>query len=159
MANYYGMTRTNYFHVKDVDRFREIINKTATADVIGEELTIWPPQKADDGTLLFSFGGYTSILGFEVLPDGVTEEEYNNNPYDYDVEYDYDAFAAALQEVVVPGDAIIIQEIGNEKLRYLVGDITIITSDDIRYMNIRDLSINLARKMLGNNNWDTKLEY
>ena len=57
MANYYGNTRTNYFHVKDEAAFREFMGK-----VVGDEdgIDLWDDEKDDQGNTLFGFGLYAA---------------------------------------------------------------------------------------------------
>ena len=105
MANYYGFTRTNYFAVKDEEKFRQVV---ASCQASEENPKVW--EEAVDGQTLFAFGCYGSLSG---LPCG-DEEDY---------ECDLGAFHSALQQVVADGHAIIITEVGYEKLRYLVGEI------------------------------------
>lgn len=49
--------------------------------------------------------------------------------------------------------AVIIQESGAEKLRYLVGSALVITRDHCEYFNILNLAIDEACKLLGNPEW------
>ena len=71
----------------------------------------------------------------------------------------YDDFIDALQEVVADDDSIIIFESGNEKMRYVIGSATIITSSECEYIDIRDVATDMAAKMLKNPSWKTKCEY
>lgn len=112
MANYYGTTRTNYFAVTDPERFKEIIGK-----VVGAEDNVKVFEREINGVQKYGFGCYTTINGYE------TDDE--------DSPYDYDAFINDLQDVLAPGDAIVITEIGNEKLRYLHAASQFITKEAI----------------------------
>ncbi len=141
MANYYGFTRTNYFAVKDEERFRQVV---ASCQASEENPEVW--EEAVDGQTLFAFGCYGSLSG---LPCG-DEEDY---------ECDLGAFHNALQQVVADGHAIIITEVGYEKLRYLVGDCTVITSQEIAYTNLSDIGLAKARQLLKNPQYNPVMEY
>ena len=141
MANYYGFTRTNYFAVKDEERFRQVV---ASCQASEENPEVW--EEAVDGQTLFAFGCYGSLSG---LPCG-DEEDY---------ECDLGAFHSALQQVVADGHAIIITEVGYEKLRYLVGDCTVITSQEIAYTNLSDIGLAKARQLLKNPQYNPVMEY
>lgn len=103
MANYYSMGRTNHFAVKDPDAFEaEITPLVGDGEIIREER---------DG-----------VEGFILLfPDGV--------PCYYDPEPDDDSDGESIElewdNIIAPhlvdGQVCVIQEIGNEKLRYLTG--------------------------------------
>ena len=112
MANYYGMVRTNYFHVKDEEQFRALMAKTA-GDEDGIEL--WDDEQDKDGNQLFGFGVYGGIAG--VLND---DGEYDDDSYD--------RFMDGLKECVADDDAILIFEAGHETLRY-VGGVLVLNYD------------------------------
>lgn len=147
MANYYGTTRTNYFHVKDADAFRSFMSKVVVDE---DSIHLWEDTDRD-GNLVFGFGCYGSILGLP--PEDVDDEN------DFDFDFDYDEFIDKLSEHLVKGDAAIIVEIGNEKLRYLTGSAMIVTENDSEYLDINVMAAERAAQMLGNNTWTTKLAY
>ena len=64
-----------------------------------------------------------------------------------------------MQQVVADGHAIIITEVGYEKLRYLVGDCTVITSQEIAYTNLSDIGLAKARQLLKNPQYNPVMEY
>lgn len=146
MANYYCTTRTNYFHVKDEQKFRDVIAKVECDE---DQLEVW---KEPDGT--FGFGAYASILGFPVQVEGVSEKDAQ-----YCQDYDYEEFANALAECVADDDAIIITEVGNEKMRYVNGHAVVITSKEIRNINLEAQAIIAAQDMLNNKKWNTEMHY
>jgi hypothetical protein len=78
---------------------------------------------------------------------------------DDDSEEDYDEFIKSLQEIVADGDAIILTEVGYEKLRYLVGKSEIITKTGYKVVSLRDKTLNEAKLLLGNPDFDTQMEY
>ena len=143
MSNYYGVVRTNYFHVKDEEKFRALMAKTA-GDEDGIEL--WDDVIDGDGNPMFGFGVYGGISG--VLND---EDEYDDDSYD--------RFIDELVECVADDDAILIFEAGHEKLCYVGGGVTIITSKGVEYINLEDTARSKVRDLLGNARGDTKCSY
>ena len=97
MANYYASCRSNYFKVVDVDKFKAAMPTGIEVDV------------ENDGTVV--------IYGAD--PDGAGWPScvYNDETDEFD---DFD-----LEEVIAPhlqpDSWCVIQEVGAEKLRYLVG--------------------------------------
>jgi len=140
MANYYATIRTNYFGVTDEDKFREIIDSCSAED------TIHVFESKDDSGK-FGFGCIGSIYG---IPPGENED---------DDESDMDTFYDALQNILLEGDAIIITEIGYEKLRYLISNCIVITKNDIQFVDLRNKAIELAREMLNDAAFTTEMDY
>lgn len=145
MANYYGATRTNYFHVKDANAFRSLMSNVYADE---DEIDVWE-EKDGNGDTVFGFGCYGSILG--IRPDGTTDNE--------DFDYDYEGFTKGLSKCVADDDAIIILEAGHEKLRYLVGGAMVITSKASMYYDIADIAQLRASEALNNPHWKTKICY
>lgn len=143
MANYCCVTRTNYFHVKDPDAFREFMGRVVAEDSVD----VW---EEDDGkgNIVFGFGCYGNIFGVNTEP---------NN--DDDGEFDWEEFVHGLSKHVADDDAIIIMESGNEKMRYVVGSATVITKKDWEYMEIAPIAVQRASELLKNPNWRTKVDY
>ena len=146
MANYCCTVRTNYFHVKDEGKFRELMSRVCGCE---DRVELW--EKIDpDGKSVFGFGVYGGIAGLRNAQD---EEDCDID------ESSYDEFVDGLQGCVADDDAIIIMEVGNEKMRYVVGSATIITSKEYRYMDISELATSKAAEMLGNIGWQTRCYY
>lgn len=145
MANYCAFTRSNYFRVTNPERMREIVSQA-----IADEDTLSLFEEHTESETLFGFGCYGSILGLP-MPEASEEDD--------DEEYSFDGFLSALQEILAPGDAIIVTEVGYEKLRYLVGVSTIVTADTISSVQLNEAAIAAARRQLGNPNWITIMEY
>lgn len=146
MANYCCTIRTNYFHVNDEKKFRELMDR-----VYGSEDTVelWE-SKDKDGNTVFGFGVYGGIAGVK------------NAKEDYDEDVDetaFDEFVGGLQECVAKDDAVIILESGNEKMRYVVGSATIITNDGYEYLDITSIASKRAAEMLKNPDWKTRCDY
>ena len=151
MADYYGKTRTNYFSVTDVEKFKKIIASCRAQDTI--EVF---DEKQEDGSIKYGFYCDGSIHG---LPDTDEPCENEDEYDDEDCDYNYDAFCKALQEILPDDDAIFITEIGYEKMRYLVGECTTITQNDFKVITLKNEARDLARKMLNNPDYTTKMEY
>lgn len=149
MANYCCAIRTNYFHVKDPDAFREFMDKVVACE---DSVNVWEDQDRA-GKTVFGFGCYSQILGIPVHTegDGVDDDDFED--------YDYNEFVSGLSELVAEDDAIIILESGNEKLRYLMGSALVITSTGADYMEIDAIAAKRAAEMLGNPGWQTKTCY
>lgn len=146
MANYCCTIRTNYFHVKDEIKFRELMSRVYGCE---DTVELWE-EKGSDGKTVFGFGTYGSIAG--LANASKDEEEFCDDTA-------YDEFINGLQECVADDDAVIILEAGNEKLRYVIGSATIVTSATYEYLDITSLAIDKAAELLGNPKWATKCEY
>lgn len=143
MANYYATIRTNYFSVKEESAFRKLMDSVCTEDEI---YVFESPQS--DGSTKFGFGCYGAINGIWVETD---DEFYCDEGID--------SFFGQLQQLVCADDAIIITEIGNEKLRYVVGFCTVITSKEIRSISISEAAICAAKELLRNQDFQTQMDY
>lgn len=147
MADYCCTIRTNYFKVKDDLAFQTFMER-----VYGWEDSIEVWSKIDsDGTTRFAFGCYGGIAGLK-------GDDYGSDDYDED-DYNFDAFIDGLIKHVAEDDAILIMESGNEKMRYVIGSVTVITSKGYEYREISDVGVNMARQMLGNDDWETQIDY
>lgn len=139
MADYCGVIRTNYFEVTDEAVFRRIVGKYFNP-------TVSVYEKVQPGSAkLFAFGCYASLDRLAIEDDG-----------------DVDAIAlffSELQEVLRDGHSIMIFESGNEKLRYIIGRVIVITKQDILAVDLGDQALWLARKMLGNDHYDPVMYY
>ena len=151
MGNYYAKTRTNYFSVTDVEQFKKIMSSCNGSDAIE---TFY--EKQSDGSIKYGFYCEGSIKG---LPE--REDETGNTEYfdDDDVDYNYDALCEALQQILPDNDAIIITEVGSEKMRYLTGICAVITRDEIQYLDLSRTAVKLAAEMLENIEFTTKNYY
>lgn len=144
MANYISFTRSNYFRVTDPEAFKKIINRVITDE---DSLELW--ERTENGTTYYGFGAYSSICGLRHEAEDV----------DNDGEFEVEAVYEALSKVVAPDDAIIITEIGYEKLRYLTAYAMVITREKTELVELREASIDAACSLLGNPNFDTRMEY
>lgn len=107
-----------------------------------DDMHCWS-DKDEGGNTVHTFGCYGSIYG---VPNG-TEDN------------DFDLFLSGLQKHIAPEDAVILMESGHEKLLYVTGYATIITSDDIRTISIDDFAMTKAKEMLKNQEYSTKLDH
>lgn len=144
MADYICAVRTNYFRVKDEEKFREFASKIHSVD---NDFEIWE-KKDVNGKTMFGFGCCSRLIG--VIPEG----DYTEDPDD-----SYCEFIAGLQENVAEDDAVIIYEVGREKLRYLGGYARVITSKEHKFLNISEFAVKQARSMLNNQEWSTQSSY
>jgi hypothetical protein len=146
MANYECTIRTNYFHVTDEEAFKALMCRVYGT---GRPVNVFTNTDAN-GVTVFGFGTYGAIAGLK------------NAQCDDDDEFDesaYDEFIDELKKLIAPDDACIIFEVGYENLRYLTGAAYIITNNEERFINIRDVAIKTASLMLQNPNFSTKCEY
>lgn len=145
MANYNQLYRTNYFHIKDEYDFKEFLNH-----IVAEDMELFT-KTDEEGCKIFGFGGSGSILGY--FNDTLTLDDYE------DYENAFDRFLKGLQTHVENDDAIILMNIGNEKLRYVDSDIIIITSNKIKDFNMHSVALNATKVMLNNMKYETQLDY
>lgn len=144
MANYIGLTRSNYFRVTDSEALKRIIRSTVTD---GDGLALW--ERTENGATCYGFGAYGSICGLRHAEEGDDE----------DGELDADTVYAALAGVVAPDDAIIITDIGCEKLRYLTACAVVVTRKGIYCVDLRSDALEAARRLLENPEYSTRMEY
>lgn len=144
MANYYCTYRTNYFRVRDPEAFEALMQK-----VSGEDFHFWKKQD-NAGRLLYGFGGYGNYY---------LENPDSGDAENYDLADGADDLFDALRRHIAPDDSIIIFESGHEKLRYVTGCATVITEFAIEGINIKDMAIDVAKKLLKNPQYDTETEY
>ena len=144
MANYNCVQRTNYFHVKDPEAFRNLMTK-----VEAEDFSFWE-EKDEAGNLIFAFGCFGSIAGIPIRNEEGELETGDES---------YEDFLTELQKCIEDNDAIILIESGYEKLRYVSGIATVISSDSIKYLDVSRTALGLARRMLKDEKYDTRMDY
>ena len=146
MANYTCRIRTNYFHVNDADAFREFMGTVYAGDTEG--VSSVELFEGNDNT--FAFGCTRGISGVRNAASDEDEDAEDSA---------YDEFIEGLQQHLADGDAIIITEVGYEKLCYLVGTVEVITKDQYKGLDLERQSFSLAQALLGNPEWTTKNSY
>lgn len=134
MANYYAKTRSNYFGVNSKEDLEKIINRCCSMD-------------SNEVKIAESDGKYAILCESEIMG------------YETDYGYDFDKFIKDLSSVVEDGDAVILTEVGHEKMRYLSGSIVVITKNQVQYKTLQDIGISVAQEMLNNPNWETRNNY
>lgn len=145
MSNYKGVVRTNYFRVRDEEKFRELMSRVVSD---GSPIELWDDHKDTEGRLLFGFGS------LDCLNFGLPNEDGECD------DMSYDDFLAELSECIAENDAAIIFDAGHEKLRYIQAGAIIVTYDKgYEYVDIHDLALNKAREILADQNWDTDMSY
>lgn len=156
MANYYGNTRTNYFRVIDEKKYNEIAESIICSE---DSLELWTNEI--DGVTHYGFGVNDDISGVCEC-EHCLEVQKGNVEYDEDMceyEYSYDKMCELLQSVVHPEDAIIIVSTGYEKLRYVGGYSTIITTKEIIHKDLWTEAINTVKTVLDNKDYNTTYSY
>lgn len=136
--------RTNYFHVKDPERFREMMGK-----VTGDSFRFWEKPDAY-GNPAFAFGAEGGI-------DGIPHEDVDGEMFTDDNSYDH--FIAELGRHVAEGEAVILLTAGHEKLRYVSGDALIITGEGTDFIDLSRAAVKLAAEMLDNPEYSPRMEY
>ena len=128
MADYTAVVRTNYFHVTDEEKYRELLGMLES-DYF-EDFT-----EMKDGRALHGFGSYGPISD------------------------DNDAFYNGIREILPDDEAFMQFEVGNEKLRYVVGAAIIVTKKEgVKTLNIDDEAKKYAKSVLGEG-YKTVTEY
>ena len=145
MADYNAVCRTNYFRVTDEARLRDLIARCVSGEVIGVQLF---QSKADKE--LFAFGCYSG------LPSLTCEACGEQDGYNCD---SCQVLCRELQKIVAGDDAIIITEVGNDKLRYLSASSLIITKKEIQVVQLDNAAQEAAGVMLNNPSYYTQMEY
>lgn len=157
MANYCGFSRTNYFRVTDEKRYSELFSRLSAEDEIKDF-----SGKDGDGVMWHGFGAYSPIeCPVYIDDDGnpVDPSTVDNNE-DWDTEDDMDWFVTELKKILPADEAFILMEVGYEKLRYLTGWAMVATRDKpTEYINLPNSAVDAARKLLGDDEWTTKMEY
>ena len=129
MANYYEVTRTNYFRVTDEDKYQELFQMLTSEDNI-EDFT----KEDSDGVIYHGFGAYSSIEYFDEESD----------------EYNLDKWFYQLQTILPDDEAFIMQSSGHEKLRCVDGWVDVVTNKEISSMSCSSWATQKAKELLGN---------
>ena len=146
MSQYYGYTRTSYFHVIDEAAFRAVISEVLTTD--DEEVYIWKNQD-EKGNDIFAFGCNSDIRG--ICPGGYDPDGDNDPEYEY--------FIERLQECLVEGDAVIITEVGHEKLNNLTAQAAIVGKHNWKFVDFHDVTVGMVHEVEPNWPEGTRLDY
>ena len=148
MSNYIGITRTNYFSVIDPDRLKNIIAHTESTD---DAVELWFNEDKH-GHTKYAFGCTGRICG-------LTSSYFGIDDSNDDEDSTFNDFTDELQKIVSPNDAIIITEVGFEKMRYASAISTVITSKKIVDIDLGEEAFNRAADLIGDQDWDTQMDY
>jgi len=154
MADYYAKVRTNYFSVTDEDKFHQLMKMCSSN---GSPVEVFTNKSTDGKDIKFGFCCADSILGPLAPYDNSEPEDLDYEACDD--EHDINLLYKFLQKLVAKDDAVIITEVGSDKLCYLFGVCIIITRSEIRVVNLQDMAIAEARAMLGNIEYTTQMDY
>lgn len=166
MSTYHGRFRTNYFHVTDMEKFKNIMSRVV-ANVFFEVFSRSPhsPQKSTDvADVSVGFGGGCALLGVVNTTQREINDSFQCQPIEQagwdesSQEADFDQMVSELQDILPDNEAIIIMSSGYENLRYMVGEALIITNNNCKHISVSDVAKTEASRMLGMD-WDTCLEY
>ena len=127
--NYYGTSRTNYFHVTDEAKFAELMAGLDGGEGEIEDFT----EKDKDGRLLHGFGCHNGNVEF--YPRDKDGELDFENP-------SFDTFLNEIQAILPPDECFVFMESGAEGLRYVAGVTTIVTPTEIKTFDIRTMTMN-----------------
>ena len=129
MATYTSTARTNYFRVKDVDAFNK-----------------WIEQFSGLETIVHETQGTIGILFEDGVPNcrWETEKFADGSEHDVDVEVD---FMEELGLHLADEEVAVLQEVGNENLRYVSGySIAVNNKGERREISINHI-YNLAKEL------------
>ena len=143
MAKFDCVFRTSYFYVTDEKKYEEFKRHIVVGDNTNN-IIFWHKRgdciesdsiKSDTNEKIrHAFGGYTQIKGY------VEDIEHNDRDL-MDPSPDYDLFLQKLSEIVAPGSACIITEVGNNGFRFIGAKADIVT-----HKNHRRLMLNAIAK-------------
>lgn len=129
MSNHMSLMRTSYFNVTDPEAFKTEID---ALEMDGVKVEIGEDQR------VIVLGGRFDLV-------------YITDPDDEENVHEIDVFEI-IQKNLVDGEAVLVNGIGWEKLRYISASSTIITPAGIVYVDpqdaVRDLAV--ANKLLSN---------
>lgn len=170
MANYNSIFKTNLFKVKDEEKFKELIRGLSGEDIYTEtnngEFFVggyccpdyYPPasesSSADKIVELAKAGQLFDQDNNAVPLDGIDNydtlyDASGDVVYDKFDEYgDMDIFYLKLQELLPENEVFILTQIGWEKLRYVDGFVSIVTSKDISFMSLEQYASDYVKHNL-----------
>lgn len=147
MANYICTSRTNYFHVTDEEKYKELFDGLVGGDDVVHDFT----KVGLDGTLVHGFGSYGDVFWRQPKAEGEDREEDEDEP-----DYSLDNFITELRKILPEGEAFIYMSTGYEKLRYVGGWGWVVTRNNVKLVDLNDTLLKAAREMIGDNSFDTQ---
>lgn len=133
--NYNSSIRSNYFKITDRDAFEKLCEQLSGEDFVNVSI---------------NEQNMARISCYGMLCFDYNEDDCSDN---------LNEFYRHLQSLIDPNDAAIFVTIGQEGLRYIGGDATIITSNKIVYKGLWNMAIGEARTLLQNPEWTTQNNY
>lgn len=115
---------------------------------------LWVPIQNPDPETIGELYVYEAIEKYD-------KNEIHTCKNESDVTFDDDCmleFYQALQKILPDQEAMILMEVGNEKLRYVVGLVTIVTNKEIRFVNMNDVALKTVKSMIGED-FTTQMDY
>ena len=127
MANWTGVSRTNYFKVTDEDRYQELFKGLICDD---GDLDDFSYRRGQD-QVFHGFGGYGSIDYLDPETD----------------DYDFQKFVLELTRILTDDSVFVFTCTGHEKLRYLTGICLVAFPDGTtKNFDLNDLAYTVARE-------------
>jgi len=143
MADWSGSSRSNYFRVKDVEKFKKLCSLWGVDFIRDTEYTNGVETESPD------LVGFTCESGLPSYRSEAISEDTGH-------EFDFDGFLQELSELLVEDEVAVMVEAGAEKLRYITGFAIAINSRG-EQVSVSLESIYDLAKTLGKN--ITKAEY
>lgn len=145
MADWYGSARSNYFRVKDVEKFRELCSRWSITFIRKTENVNGVETENPDLVGFLCEGDFGGLPGYRYEKgDGEDAPEK---------EYEFEDFLHELSELLAEGEVAVMVEAGAEKLRYVTGYALAVNSKgemesvslDLIYERARRLGQNITR--------------
>lgn len=114
MANFEEKVTSNFFKVKDPKLFINEIEE--------KQIECFFEQKHDDSER-FAVVSYDGLI--------TTDEN--------DEDFEYDDFIKLIQNHICDDEIVVVKSIGNEKLRYLTADVSIVSKEKIEYIDFKQI--------------------
>lgn len=128
MANFEEKVTSNFFKVKDPKLFINEIEE--------KQIECFFEQKHDDNER-FAVVSYDGLI--------TTDEN--------DEDFEYDDFIKLIQNHICDDEIVVVKSIGNEKLRYLTADVSIVSKEKIEYIDFKQI---IKDKLINEYNLDDK---
>ena len=126
MANFEEKVTSNFFKVKDSKLFINEIEE--------KEIECFFERKYNDNER-FAIASYDGLM---------TVDKYGED-------FEYDDFIKLIQNHIYDDEIVVIKSIGNEKLRYLTADATIVSKEKVEYIEFGKI---IKNKLINEYNLD-----
>lgn len=137
MADFKMVTMTNTFKVNNKSKLFNFLGKLHGEDIYTDAYT------DKEGNIFGWFGAYSDIMYIKD-PD-ISDEELDNIEY----ENCFEDMVKAVQELLTEDSYCAIKSIGNEKLRYIMGDIVYITKNNVDIYSLNGIETALTKNYFG----------